>query len=97
GFVLSFVAILGLFILLKRSGIAWRVALKRTVIPLVVVLALAAITMGYYNWRVFGSPLTMPYQVNRTTYGVSPAFVFQRLAPAPVYRHDVMKRFYLEF
>ena len=33
--------------------------------------------MGYYFSRVTGSPIRMPYQVNRAAYGVAPYFVWQ--------------------
>jgi hypothetical protein len=35
--------------------------------------------------------------VNRAEYAVSPVFIFQSLGPEPAYRHDVMRRFYLEW
>ena len=43
--------------------------LARMLAPAAVVLACGIIFTGYYNWRVTGSPLRMPYQVNRDTYG----------------------------
>jgi hypothetical protein len=50
--------------------------------------------MGYYNYRVFGSPTTLPYTVNRAQYGVAPYFVWQSQRPEPLYRHEVMRKFY---
>ena len=50
--------------------------------------------MGYYNYRVFGSPLTLPYTINRTTYAMAPYFVWQPQQPEPAYRHQVMRDFY---
>ena len=50
--------------------------------------------MGYYNWRVFGSPTVLPYQINRSTYAVSPYFLWQSPRPEPLYRHKVMRDFY---
>ncbi|HXK07288.1 MAG TPA: hypothetical protein VMS37_33140 [Verrucomicrobiae bacterium] len=38
-------------------------------VPAGAVLCCGAAVMGYYNLRVTGSPLRMPYQVNRDTYG----------------------------
>lgn len=37
--------------------------------PAVVILIFGAIFTAYYSWRVTGSPLKMPYVVNRDTYG----------------------------
>src|SRR5207244_12307329 len=51
--------------------------------------------MCYYNWRVFGSALTLPYQINRATYAVSPVFLWQSPRLEPVYRHTVMRDFYV--
>jgi hypothetical protein len=53
--------------------------------------------MAYYNHRVFGNVLTLPYQLNRATYAVAPLFVWQAPKPAPAYRHEIMKEFYLGF
>jgi hypothetical protein len=59
------------------------------------VLLVTAAAMGYYNWRVFGNPLTLPYQINRAAYAVAPVFLWQSPRPAPVYRHAVMREFYV--
>src|SRR6476469_6908366 len=67
-----------------------RTLLRRTVLPIAIVVA-AASWMGYYNYRVFGSPLTLPYTVNRATYAMAPYFAWQSPRPEPVYRHDEMR------
>jgi hypothetical protein len=68
-------------------------ALRRAIAPAALLLAVAA--MGaWYNYRVFGDPLTLPYQVNRATYASAPVFIWQRPRPEPVYRHKVMRDFY---
>ncbi len=71
-----------------------RFLVRRTVLPLVVLIAGAA-WMGYYNYRAFGSPLTPPYTVNRATYAVTPYYAWQSPRPEPVYRHKVMREFYV--
>jgi len=73
-----------------------RVIVSRVVLPIFLLLALSAAGMGRYFWRVTGSPFRMPYQVNSTTYAASPYFVFQPPRVEPLYRHDVMRRFYLK-
>lgn len=50
--------------------------------------------MGYYDARVFGSPLTLPYTVNRATYALAPYYVWQKPRPEPLYHHAEMRRFY---
>jgi 4-hydroxybenzoate polyprenyltransferase len=72
-----------------------RVSAVRVVLPIVALLTVVALAMAYFNWRVFGSALTMPYQINRAQYAVAPHFVWQSLKPAPVYRHAELRDFYL--
>jgi hypothetical protein len=57
-------------------------------------LALTAGCMAYYNYRVFGDPFTLPYQVNRATYASAPVFLWETPRKAPAYRHEVMREFY---
>ena len=53
--------------------------------------------MGYYFWRVTGSPWLMPQQLNRATYAMAPYFLGQALRPIPAYHHAVMKGLYLDY
>jgi hypothetical protein len=71
-----------------------KLRLRAILPPVCAVLVCAGAFMAYYNWRVYGSPATLPYTVNRNTYAVAPVFLFQSLHPEPVYRHDVMREFY---
>jgi hypothetical protein len=69
------------------------VLLRSAAVPLTLIVAAGA-WMGYYNYRVFGSPTTLPYTVDRAQYGVAPYFVWQSQRPKPLYRHEVMRKFY---
>jgi hypothetical protein len=69
---------------------AWKIAP-----PALLILALTAGAMAYYNARVFGGLLVMPYHVNRATYAVVPFFFWQSLAPEPHYNHAEVRHFYL--
>src|SRR5713101_9364294 len=71
------------------------VLVLRVVLPLLLVLAVTGAGMGYYFWRVTGSPFRMPYQVNRDKYAVARYFYWQSPNPEPVYHHRVMQNFYL--
>ena len=71
--------------------------LVRRAAPGVAVVLAAAAWLGYYNSRAFGSPLTLPYTVNRATYAVAPYFVWQPPRPEPSYRHEQLRRFYVEY
>ena len=81
------------WILFGKNRPAAAVLLRHTALPLTLIVAASA-WMGYYNYRVFGSPTTMPYTVNRAQYGVAPYFVWQSQRPEPLYRHEVMRKFY---
>ena len=75
----------------KRPNIA--VLCRRAVLPLALVVFGVA-WLGYYDYRAFGNPLTLPYTVNRTTYATAPYFIWQHPRPEPQYRHEVLRRFY---
>jgi hypothetical protein len=60
-------------------------------------LFIAVAFMAYYNYRVFGNAFTLPYQVNRATYAVSPVFLWQTPRPEPVYRYKVFRDFYTKW
>jgi hypothetical protein len=86
-------AVLGHWLLVGKNRPAPVVLLRLSAAPLALMVAAGA-WMGYYNYRAFGSPLTLPYTVNRNTYAIAPYFVWQSPRPEPVYRHEVMRRFY---
>jgi hypothetical protein len=64
-------------------------------LPVLTIVLIVSSAMGYYNWRAFRNPLTLPYTLNRATYAVAPLFVWQNLKPEPVYRHKEMRTFYV--
>ena len=70
--------------------------IRTLVAPATVLLLIGATAMLYYNWRVTGSPLHLPYTTIHKTYSVVPLFVWQAATPAPTYRHEVLKRYFLE-
>jgi hypothetical protein len=43
--------------------------LAEITVPAGLILCAGLVFTGYYNWRVTGSPVRMPYEVNRDTYG----------------------------
>jgi hypothetical protein len=71
------------------------VLFKLAAVPLILIFAALA-WLGYYDYRAFGNPLTLPYTVNRTTYAMAPYFVWQSARPEPFYRHKEMRDFYYE-
>jgi len=69
--------------------------LRRTALPLALIMAAGA-WMAYYDYRVFGNPLTLPYSVNRAQYVVAPYFIWQSKRPEPNYQHNVIREFYYQ-
>jgi hypothetical protein len=83
--------------MMRKNGPTIKISIRRIVLPIVGVLSLTAAAMAYYNWRVTGDPLHMPYEVHEATYAVAPNFLWQQPRPEPVYRHKVMKEFWTDF
>jgi len=97
GFVLSLlIGVALLYWLFRDRSIGLRKIFRNFVAPMLIVLVIAGLAMGYYFWRVTGSPLRTPYQVNWETYGMMPKFIWQSLRPnQPVaLRHDALNDSY---
>ena len=92
-FSLPLFAALGLWMIRKHSP-KWSLLLTRVLLPLSMVLLLGMAAMSYYFWRVTGSPVRMPYQVNRETYAVTNPFFWQPLRPAPSHPNAAMRTYY---
>ena len=76
-----------------KAGAAISIVIRRACAPASLLLVVAG-SMAYYNYRVFGDALTVPYQVNRAAYASAPHFIWERPRPEPVYRYKVMRDFY---
>lgn len=79
---------------LKRHELFRMDLLTRFVVPVGCCLMLAGLAMGYYNVRVTGNPLKMPYKVHEQTYSIASVFDWGEQKQAPEYRHVVMHEFY---
>jgi hypothetical protein len=78
----------------RKDSPSWRVAVPRIVLPVVFVLGVTFAGMGYYFWRVTGSPWRVPEAVNFETYHMGRLFYWQKPAAEPVYHHAVMRDYY---
>ncbi len=87
--------VLGHWLAAGKTRLRGAALVRVTALPLALLLAAGA-WMGYYNYRVFGSPATLPYTLNRNSYAMAPYFIWQSPRPEPVYRHEVMRRFYYD-
>lgn len=94
GFVLCLPVAVGMVIWVIRDKTHRARNVTRVFIPVVVILVLAALGSGYYNYRVTGDPLRLPYQVNRDTYSMAGYFIWQQPHPDPGYNHEVMRKLY---
>jgi hypothetical protein len=72
-----------------RELLAWRLA-----VPAGAILGCGFAAMLYYNYRVTGNPLLMPYALHQAQYGFAPIWWMMPLGPPPVYRHEVIRRFW---
>jgi hypothetical protein len=85
--------VLGRWIIRGENRPPLPVLLRRACLPVAVFVA-AGMWMGYYDLKAFGSPLTLPYTVDRNTYAVAPYYIWQHARPTPTYSNSVMRRFY---
>jgi hypothetical protein len=76
-----------IFLWIKEGRIPFSMIFARVFLPLAVVLMIFGAELCYYNWRVTGSPLVMPYVVHERTYALAPQFIFGKPWPEPQYRH----------
>ena len=79
----------------QRRQEAWN-SIGRIAVPIFVVLTVTILAMGFYNLRVTGNPLRMPYQIHEETYGMV-HFLWQKLPPQPEYRHKVIRDFHTTY
>lgn len=83
--------------MLSKRGPSLAVSFQRIVMPISVVLILIGTAMGFYNFRVTGNALRLPYQVHEETYAVAPVFIWQDLRPEPAYRHREIRDFHADY
>ncbi len=67
---------------------------RRAALPLALIFA-ALCWLGYYDYRAFGTPFTLPYSVDRASYAAAPYWIWESPRPQPVYRHKALRDFYV--
>jgi hypothetical protein len=85
---------LGYWILRGKNRPSAASLIRLTALPLTMIIAAVA-WLGYYDYRAFGSPFTLPYTVDRATYAVAPYYIWQQQRPTPAYRHEELRHFYM--
>ena len=73
----------------------FRLSRSKVVAPLILVLALTGAAMLYYNQRLTGDPLRLPYQVNRDDYVSGRYFLWDSFNSRAVYRHSSLRDYYV--
>jgi hypothetical protein len=73
---------------------AFVVRLRRVAMPLAIGLALTAVWMGFYNFRLTGNPLLMPHVLNTRTYHSAQPFLWQEPLAELHYNNAQFEEFY---
>src|ERR1700683_4837920 len=92
GLLLCIPVVVALCLFFWRRRAEWPTLFVRLVVPAACVLAAVAIFMGYYNWRVTDSALTMPYVLYERTHSSTPLFIWQKLRPPIQYANPQFAR-----
>jgi hypothetical protein len=71
--------------------------IRTVLLPLAAILLLLAAFMGYYNWRLTGSPLLFPHRLNVHTYDTAPVFVWGHVKPPRQYNNQQFVDFYVDW
>lgn len=90
-FCLPVIVVLLLWMARKTSPSA-KVCLTQVALPFTLVMVAAIGALGYYFWRVTGSPFTIPYQLNMRTYGLM-FFPWEKIRPVE-FHHAALRDFY---
>lgn len=83
GGLLTLLVLVRLWQCLRRNPPSMRAVMRRIAVPAALVLAFTFAWMGYYNWRVTGRPLRMPYVEHEAQYWVAPTLMFLPIRPIP--------------
>jgi hypothetical protein len=76
----------------RQKDAPLKTLLARIAVPATLTLLIGLAWLGYYFWRVTGSPLTTPYQLNMRTYGLV-YFPWDKINPIQ-FHHPEMQKFY---
>jgi hypothetical protein len=88
-------AVLGVVCL---GAVLVKVPIGRIVRPLTLTLIPVALWMLYYDYRVTGNPLRMPYMEHERQYETSSPFFWQTgLRPQPRYNHEALRAAYIDW
>jgi len=94
GFILTLLLFIGAALMIRRKSAGLR-PLVKPILPALAILLPFSLWLCYYNYRVTGHPLRMPYVEHQSQYATVPLFLFQN-GPEnpPQYRNMELWRFY---
>lgn len=93
GLVITFAAVAGLLWWRHRLGRRLLdLFAAQVLVPCVLICVAGGSWLLYYNYRVTGNALLMPYTVHERTYVASPIFYLLPPPPEPIYRHEIMRK-----
>jgi hypothetical protein len=81
--------------IIRESGsamIALQKLMRGIAAPLAVIMVPTGVWMSFYNFRVTGDPLLLPYMVHERQYAAASVFFWRNPGPAPVYRHEALRQ-----
>lgn len=82
-------------VLAAALAVVFLAKLRRAIVPAGAIAVAFVAFSAYYNWRVTGDPLRIPYDLARAQYGVPQSFYFQPVVPEPHFRHKELRDIYL--
>ena len=91
GFCLATAVGIGLVLEFRRRRCGPRDLLWPVIVPISTVFLVTALAMGFYFYRVTGSPWKVPQQLYYEQYAAAPAFVWQKPLPERQYLDNVLR------
>src|SRR3984957_20315296 len=80
-----------------KSANRYRRLIRAVAAPLVVVMVPVGAWMAYYNFRVTGSALVMPYVAHERQYEGASPFVWGGNGPSLTYRHEALRQAWVDW
>jgi len=77
-----------------KSSLSARTRVARVMAPLIAVLMLTLVFMGYYNMRLTGNALLFPHVLNSRTYSTMGLFLWDHPKPPKEYHNQQFDDFY---
>lgn len=98
GLVLTIAVFISIVYWLARyRKYSWKDVAVKGVLPFALVMTPVLIAMGVQYKAATGSPFVIPHELYRKQLAVMQTFVWQPPRPQPVYYHEVLRRFFVEW